>query len=152
MLLKDSGEADPEVRRAIADAVADGGVDAYLRAVAHLCLARLYLPFIDSREPGARRPDLGTVSLETGGVRRLLAFTGRDAVQAWRSHAWPHPATLDELAATAVEAGAAELLVDVSGPVPFVVGEEILSELAQGRRLVALADGFGWARLAPGDP
>lgn len=149
----DAGEADPDVRRRIAQAVADGGVDAYLRAVVQLCLARLYLPFVDGREPGARRPDLGAVSLETEGVRRLLGFTGRDAAQAWNPRAWPQPASLDELAATAAEAGAAEILLDVSGPVPFVIGGELVAELALGRRLVALDDGgFGWAQPVPGHP
>jgi hypothetical protein len=147
----DADEANPDARRLIAQAVADGGVDTYLRAVVHLCLVRMYLPLVDDREPGARRPDLGTVSLETGGVRRLLGFTGRDAVRAWNPRAWPQPASLDELAATADEAGASEVLLDVAGPVPFVIGSELLAELARGRRLVAWDDGgFGWAHMAPG--
>lgn len=148
MLLTDSGDGDLELRRILADAMRDGEVEPYLRAVTALCGARLFMAFVDRREPGARRPELGAVSLESDGVRRLLAFTGRDSVTAWNPASWPQPATLDELAATAVEAQASELLVDVAGPVPFVVGDDLVVEIARGRRLVELGEGgFGWAEL-----
>lgn len=148
MLLTDDGAAGPGVRDAIA-AAADGDVTAYLRAIVALCGARLYLPFVDNREAGARRPELAAVILQVPtGERCLLAFTGKDAVTAWNPNAWAQPATLDELAATVVEAGATELVLDVAGPVPFSLGEDIRAEVAAGCRLVALSDGgFAWVAV-----
>ncbi len=149
MLLTDDGAPDPGVRAAIAGAGA-GDVTSYLRAIVALCGARLYLPFVDNREAGAHRPELAAAGLQLPtGDRCLLAFTGRDAVTAWNPAAWGQPATLDELAATVAETGATELVLDVAGPVPFSVGQDILAEVAAGRRLVALSDGgFGWAQVA----
>ncbi len=93
-----------------------------------------------------RHAELAAVSIQASdGRRALLAFTGLDALQAWEPRARPVPATLDDLAATVLETGADALLVDVAGPTPFVVSQELLANLAQGRRLVALGDGgFGW--------
>lgn len=150
MLLTDDGAGDPAVRAGIVAAqAAAGGVAAYLQAIVRLGGARLYLPFVDRREPGARRPEMAAVSLQAAtGERCLLGFTGTDAVHAWNPAAWPRPATLHELAATAVEAGATEIVLDVAGPVPFTIGQDVCAELAAGRRLVALSDGFGWAEVA----
>lgn len=78
----------------------------------------------------------------------LLAFTGLDALIAWEPRARPVPATLDDLAATVLETGASALLIDPAGPVPFVIGDDLVAQLSQGRRLVELDDGgFGWAFL-----
>ena len=72
----------------------------------------------------------------------------RDALVAWEPRARPVPATLDDVAATVLETGDDALLVDPAGPVPFVIGDDLIAELAQGRRLVELEDGgFGWAFL-----
>jgi hypothetical protein len=150
----DRGEADPTVRALIAEASSDLPTS-YLRAVAALCGARLLLPVVvtgddsmDGPDPD-RQADLAAVSIQAAdGRKALLAFTGMDALVAWEPRARPVPATLDDVAATVLETGDHALLVDAAGPVPFVLGDDLIAELAQGRRLVELDDGgFGWAYL-----
>lgn len=149
----DLGEPDERVREAMAAATDRQG---YLDAVAALCGCRLFMPVM---APGSRTSDGGTGVQESGAVlltneqgsTALLAFTGADSMVAWDSRARPVPGTLDDLAATVEEAGAEALLVDVAGPVPLVIGPDLLSPLAQGRRLVRLRDGgYGWLKVEPG--
>ncbi len=155
--LGDRGEADPTVRALLADAGTDLPTS-YLRAVAALCGARLLLPVVASGDDSSDGPDpdrhaeLAAVSIKAAdGRRALLAFTGIDALVAWEPRARPVPATLDDVAATVLETGDDALLVDAAGPVPFVIGDDLIAQLAQGRRLVELDDGgFGWAFLDHG--
>ena len=59
------------------------------------------------------------------------------------------PVSLADAAASAVQDGAAALLVDVAGPVLFAVEGDDLARLAAGERLLRLADGgWGWAGTA----
>lgn len=145
----DRGEPDPGVRETLASAEDSLG---YLRAVVALCTARLLLPVVasgddsmDGPDPG-RHAELAAVSLRNeAGEKALLSFTGLDSLQAWRVDARPVPCTLDDLAATVIEAGDQVLLVDVAGPVPFVLGADLIAHLAKGHRLVELSAGeFGW--------
>jgi hypothetical protein len=162
----DRGDADPRVRGALASAY-DGG-DAYARAVAALCTARLILPTVPApadAEPGAseRRdrheerpagpgPEMAVVQLRAAsGDKAVAVFTGTDALQAWRPDARPVRCTLDDVAATVLETGSVAILVDVAGPHSLVIEAPLVAELAQGRRLVELPDGgFGWLWLAEG--
>jgi len=153
----DRGEADPTVRAAIAEAGTDLPTS-YLRAVAALCGSRLLMPVVATGDDSAdgpdpdRHSDLAAVSIQApDGRKALLAFTGMDALVGWEPRARPVPATLDDIAATVMETRDDALLVDPAGPVPFVIEGDLIVQLAQGRRLVELADGgFGWAFLDPG--
>lgn len=152
--LDDDGRPDPELRARLADA--DGQLG-YLRAVVALGGARLLLPIVASGDDSMAGPDpdrhaeMAAVTLvhpELG--RGLVAFSGLDALQAWNPQARPVPCTLDDLAATVGEAGAQVLVIDPAGPHPVTILDDVVAELAQGRRLVELADGgFGWAQLEP---
>lgn len=150
----DRGDADPVVRVAIA--ASDGSTSAYLDAVAALCTARLLVPVVATGDASSDGPDpdrhaeLAAVSVQAeDGRRALLAFTGVDSMQAWEPRARPVPGTLDDVCATVEEADAQALLVDVAGPVPFVIESDLVSELAQGRRLVRLDDGgYGWLTVS----
>ena len=152
----DRGDADPTVRAFIAQAASDLPTS-YLRAVASLCGTRLLLPIVASGDDSMdgpdpdRHADLAAVSIAAAdGRKALLAFTGMDALVAWEPRARPVPATLDDIAATVLETGDVALLVDSAGPVPLVIGDDLITQLAQGRRLVELDDGgFGWAYLDP---
>lgn len=140
----DHGDPDPQVRGALADASTP---DAYARAVAALCGARLLMPVVARGKENPGDPaELAAVMLTAqSGKTALLAFTGLDSLSAWDAGARPVPCTLDEAAATAVETGSTALLVDVAGPARLVIEEDLLAELAAGRRLVELEDGgFGW--------
>lgn len=156
----DDGQASAEVRARLAAAQPGADAAAYLRAVAALCGARVLVPVVatatslatsDDGLASDKEAEMSVVSL-TGpdGGRALLAFTGLDAMQAWDARARPVPATLDVTAQAARADGAAAVLVDVAGPYPLVVEGDVLTALADGRRVVELADGsFGWASLAP---
>ena len=154
----DRGDPDPTVRALISDATSDLPTS-YLRAVAALCGTRLLLPVVASGDDSMdgpdpeRRAELAAVSIAAAdGRRALLAFTGLDALVAWEPRARPVPATLDDIAATVIETGDDALLVDSAGPVPFVIENDLISQLALGRRLVELDDGgFGWAYLDTSD-
>ncbi len=156
----DRGDPDPEVRELLRQA--RDGRDAYLRAVAGLCTARLLAPIVAVGDDGGTGPDPGrhaamhAVQLATpDGQKGMPVFTGLDALVAWRADARPVPCRLDEVSVTAAEQQVAAILVDLAGPDPLVLEAGLFTELARGRRLVELPDGgWGWlfaADSSPGD-
>ncbi len=153
--LGDDGSPDPLVRSALA-AVTDQV--SYSRAVVALCASRLVMPIVASGdETGVhdpeRRAEMAAVTLADGNTRYLLAFTGMDAMHAWQPDARPVLCHLDELAASVAPAGATELLLDMAGPTPFVLADDLLTAVAEGNRLVEFEDGdFAWVRKADEDP
>lgn len=152
----DKGEADAGLRALLAGA---GDHEGYLRAVAALCTARFLLPVLALGDDGGDGPDPDRYAelkaaqlIASDGRTALPAFTGMDAMTAWRADARPVPCRLDELAAWAVEGGSVALLIDLAGPSPLVIEGDLLGELAQGRRLVELPDGgWGWLFAAEGE-
>jgi len=149
----DTGDADPDVRAALAAVTAEPPT--YLAAVAELCLARLLVPIMavsTSRgEDGAdQTSEMAMALLNSDDGSALLAFTGLDALAAWRSDARPSPVTLDQAARVARDAGADRVLVDVAGPTPLIIEQPILGQLADGHRLVRIGamGEYGWLRPA----
>lgn len=154
----DTGEADEITRRAIAGARDHTG---YIRALVALCTSRLLLPVVASgdetmHQDPDRHAELAAVTLTDGEDTVLLAFTGLDSMEAWQTGARPVLCTLDELAASVEPAGANQLLIDVAGPVPFVIAGEALGLLADGFRAVEFeGEGFAWVKYgetAAGEP
>jgi len=150
----DRGEPDARVRAALV-AAGSSQPDAYLAAVAALCGARLLLPIVAGGDEAGEGPDphrhaeMAAVLIRSAsGASGALAFTGLDALTAFGAAARPVPCTLDEVAGTAVEAGASAIVIDVAGPQSLVIEGELLDRLASGQRLVALDDGWGWLSLA----
>lgn len=149
----DTGQPDPAVRAAITAGTDQLG---YLRAVALLCTSRLLMPIVASGDDSMAGPnperhaEMAAVTIaNAAGERALIGFTGIDAMQAWDPTARPVPCTLDDLAATVAQSGASHLLLDVAGPEQFVLGPDLVAELAQGHRLVEVEPGqFGWMFLA----
>jgi hypothetical protein len=138
----DRGEPDPALRALLTRA---GDHEGYLRAIAALCGSRLLLAVVAFGDDGGERPDperqaeLRAAMLRTQDGRTALpAFTGLDALVAWRADARPVPCRLDEVATSAVEAGCVAVLIDLAGPASVVIEGDLLAELAQGR---------GWAWL-----
>jgi hypothetical protein len=153
----DHGQPDPVVRAALA-AAADLNQERYLTAVATLCAARLLLPVVATGEEGKagegpdpdRHAEMAAVLLTAAsGEIAVLAFTGLDSLHHLDRAARPVPCTLDEVAATAVEMGATAVVIDRAGPASLVIDGLLLAELAQGRRLVRTAEGWGWLSAAP---
>ena len=94
--------------------------------------------------------DMATVLVQgRDGRTALLAFTSTGALLRWNPEARPVPVTVARAAEAALQDGAGALVVDVAGPVMFVVEAADLAELAQGGVLVRLGEGvsdrYGWA-------
>lgn len=148
----DTGEADPAVTRALAEL--EAGTGGYPAALAALVRSRLLVPVVavlgeveyDDTPDGRslahdKTSDMATVLL-TGadGRRALLAFTSMDTLRAWQADARPVPVSARDAARAAVQDGAEALVVDLAGPVRFVVEGPDLIAVAEGWQLVLLAD------------
>jgi len=80
------------------------------------------------------------------GLAAMLAFTGSGPLTRWQPEARPVPVTATQAAAAARQDGADALVVDVAGPVLFVVEGEDLQALADGYDLVQVNGRYGWVR------
>lgn len=90
--------------------------------------------------------DMATVLMQgRDGRTALLAFTGAEPLHRWQPDARPVPVPASQAAQAALQDGAAALLVDVAGPVMFVVEGEDLEALAAGYDLVEVNGRYGWA-------
>ena len=153
----DDGAVDPAVEAALASYARDPG--RYAAALAVLQRSRVLVPVVavlgeaEVDEAGLRRDktsDMAAVLMRgQDGRTALLAFTGTTPLQAWQRDARPVPVTAAQAAQSARQDGADALLVDVAGPVMFVVEGEDLQALAAGYALVEVNGRFGWARPAP---
>ncbi len=168
----DDGSVDPDVSAALAAYdLAPEAEEAGRRheALAALQDSRVLVPVVAVLgevaygEQGLaydKTSDMAAV-LMTGrdGRTALLAFTGSESLTRWaRSHsgspsgssyeggeARPMPVTTRAAAQAAIQDGASALLLDVAGPVLFVVEGEELRSLAGGDRLVRLPGSrWGW--------
>jgi hypothetical protein len=156
----DQGAAPPEVVAALRayDAAPAGRHDATLEVLQR---ARLLVPVValpgeveyDARGLAQEKTsDMATV-LTRGedGRTALLAFTSTDSLGRWDRDARPVPVTTSRAAEAALAEGAVAVVVDVAGPVMFVIGVEDLRELAAGSLLVrvggtaGVSDRYGWA-------
>lgn len=91
--------------------------------------------------------DMATVLLQgADGRLALLAFTGTGPLAAWNPEGRPVPTATALAARSALQDGAAALVVDVAGPVRFVVEGEDLERLAAGWSLVRVGAGLAWIR------
>ena len=153
----DDGSADPAVASRLA-AWAAGRVSR-AEVIAALQYSRVLVPVmavlgeVEYDEDGLahdKTSDMATV-LITGrdGRTALLAFTGTESLAAWNPDARPVAVELSKAAASAVQDGAAALVVDLAGPVPFPVEDGDLTALAEGLELLRVDDGWGWAKVVP---
>ena len=104
---------------------------------------------VPTREQKADRPASGEVDMATvlvtgrDGRQAMLGFTSVETMAAWRADARPVPVAASLVALSAMEAGAAALLVDLAGPTTYVVEGDLLEGLA--RRWVLADTGQGLA-------
>jgi hypothetical protein len=147
----DDGSADPAVRSALALPADDPA--SYGAALLALQDTRLLVPVVavlgevEVDERGLahdKTSDMAAV-LMTGadGRRALLAFTGSDSLADWDAGARPVPVPTRLAAQSAVQDGAAALVVDIAGPATAVVEGDDLTRLAAGWRVVRLQDEGG---------
>ena len=153
----DDGSVPPEVAAALSGYAADPARHApTLAALQH---ARLLVPVVavlgevEYDEHGLahdKTSDMAAVLMRgRDGRTALLAFTGREPMLAWDPQARPVPVTVATAAQAARQDGADALVLDVAGPVMFVVEGDDLEMLASGATLVEVSGRYGWARPAP---
>lgn len=170
----DDGAASPEVTAALAAFAADER--AYAGALRALQSGRLLLPVV-AVDPGqvpppghahehhdsddAEHPDhahegdhggqvMAAVSIQRADGRRgMLAFTGVSSLAGWDAGARPLPVSAQEAADTALRDGAAALVVDICGPVRFVIEGEDLLGVARSWQLGRVGGRSVWIRPAP---
>ena len=150
----DDGSASPELATSLAAWRHDAS--AYPDALAALQRARVLVPVIallgevEVDEAGLAREkdsDMATVLVQgADGRLALLAFTGTAELAAWNPQARPVPVTTRVAAQSALQDGAAALVVDLAGPVRFVVEGEDLRGLAEGWTLARVAGAAAWIR------
>ncbi|MDN4175477.1 SseB family protein [Nocardioides sp. SOB77] len=152
----DTGEVPPALAAATAAYASDR--TRYADVLAALAGCRLLVPVVavlgevEVDEHGLahdKTSDMAAVLL-TGADGRLalLAFSGTAAMAAWDPEARPVPVPARVAAQSAVQEGAAALLVDVAGPVRVVVEGEDLQALAAGWTLARVGDRQAWIRPA----
>lgn len=135
------------------------GTTSYAEALAALQGSRVLVPVVavlgevEVDESGLAREkssDMATVLLHgADGRLALLAFTGTPALRAWNPEGRPVPVTTTVAARSALQDGAAALVVDVAGPVRFVVEGADLSRLAAGWTPALAGDQAVWIRPDP---
>ena len=151
----DAGGVDPELVNALA------AYDAAPERLHHQTLAvlqdaRLLVPVMavlgeveydDQGLAHDKTSDMSTVLMRgQDGRLALLAFTSTESLHLWNSQARPVPVPAAKAAEAAVHDNATAMVIDVAGPVMFVVEEDDLRPLAQGYTLVQLDDRFAWAK------
>jgi hypothetical protein len=151
----DDGSAAPEVSAALA-AYDEDPVGRHAATLAVLQHARLLVPVlallgeVEHDERGLahdKSSDMATVLMQgQDGRMALLAFTGAASLQRWNPEARPVPVSARDAARAAVHDEAEAVLVDVAGPVMFVIEGEELRALAEGFTLGELAGRYAWAR------
>jgi len=152
----DTGAPDRALSAALAAYAADRG--RHLEVFSALRRARLLVPVVavpgeaevdEAGLVGEKTSDMATALL-TGkdGRQALLAFTGLDALAAWRDDARPVPVPATLAARSALQEGASALVIDVAGPTTYAVEGELLDGLARGWTLARTAEGLAWVEHA----
>ena len=148
----DDGSAPADLAAALVTYAADPGRT--LEVFVTLQRSRLLVPVVavlgeaEVDEAGLahdKTSDMATALL-TGrdGRQALLAFTGLDTLRAWRPDARPVPVAAPLAARSALQEGAAALVVDVAGPTTYAVEGPLLEGLARGWTLVPGPAGPVW--------
>jgi hypothetical protein len=151
----DSGAADPAVVEALS-AYAGDPERLHQATLAVLQGSRLLVPVVamlgevEVDEQGLahdKTSDMATVLMKgQDGRLALLAFTGTEALHAWNPQARPVPVRAAQAAQAALQDDASAMVVDVAGPVLFVVEGDDLRELAEGYTLVEMSGRYAWVK------
>ena len=149
----DDGAASAQLVQALADYDARPD-ELHAATLAVLQRTRLLVPVVavpgevgydDQGLAHDKTSDMATVLIEgRDGRRALLAFTSTQAMRRWDPAARPVPVSVSTTAQSALQDGASAVVLDVAGPVLFVLETEDLEQLAAGHVLVQVSDRFGW--------
>jgi hypothetical protein len=134
----DDGAADAAVTSALA-AFAAGMAEAG-EVIAALSGARLLVPVVallkesEIGEHGLRQEKESEMALPklvgADGREAVPSFTGMESLRRWRPDARPIQATILQVCQAAVHEDTAAVVIDVAGPVPFVIEGALLRALA----------------------
>jgi hypothetical protein len=134
----DDGSPDPAVVSALADFQA--GTATAADVVAALGQARLLVPVValltasEIGEHGLKQEKESEMALPKligkDGREAVLAFTGAEPLKLWRADARPIQATAPQVCQAAVHEKAAAVVIDVAGPISFVIEGGMLRALA----------------------
>ena len=151
----DTGAVPSGLAAALAEYAADPR-GSYVRVLDELRSARVLVPVVavlgevEHDEAGLahdKTSDMAAVLLQgNDGRLALLAFTGTESLAAWNPEARPVPVPAQVAAQSALQDGAAALVVDVAGPVTVVVEGPDLNGLASGWRLAVVGERAAWIR------
>lgn len=152
----DDGEISPTLAAALTAYEADRSTSADV--IQALVPSRLLVPVVavlgeveydDKGLAHDKSSDMATV-LITGadGRQALLAFTSSAALERWNTDARPVPVPAAVAAQSAVQEQAAALVLDIAGPVTFVLEGQDLEAFAAGWTLARVGDRTGWIRPA----
>jgi hypothetical protein len=155
----DDGAADPEVAARLRAYAA--GEASQAEVLVALSRSRLLVPIVataTSVETTAaghhqeKSTDMEVVLWQrpSDGRTALLAFTGLASLHAWNPDARPSPVQVADAARVARSESASALMIDVSGPVRFIVESDDLANFAAGHALVATESGHAWVTTAAG--
>jgi hypothetical protein len=155
----DDGHVPAAVGEALAAYAEDRG--RYAAALAAVQRSRLLVPVValagevEHDERGLahdKSSDMAAVLMQgRDGRLALLAFTGTRPLRAWDQGARPVPVPARVAAQSAVQDGAAALVVDIAGPVTLVVEGEDLAGLASGWTLAEVDGRSVWLGTQLGD-
>lgn len=153
----DDGSQFPEVAAGLAAYAEDPG--AYAAALAAIQSSRLMVPVVallgeveydDNGLAHDKSSDMAAVLMQgADGRMALLAFTGTQQLATWDTEARPVAVPAQAAAQSALQDGAEALVIDVAGPVTFVVQGDDLLALANGWQLVEVGGQSGWLRPEP---
>lgn len=135
----DDGSAD----RRMADAADD------TERLAVFAQTRVFVPVVavagDAPARGDKEADMAAV-LTTGadGRHGLLAFSSAASMATWDAAARPVPVRGANAAQAALDDGAHAIVIDIAGPVPWIIETEDLSHIAAFDTLVRAAHGTAW--------
>jgi hypothetical protein len=134
----DDGRADPALATALEQHTQHPDPAAVLAALSR---ARLLVPVValrgadpDEADGGAdKEADMSAVLMQgRDGRRALLAFSSLQHLTRWDKHARPAPVSTADAARAAAAEDAAAILLDVAGPVSFVVSGDDLAVVRLG--------------------
>lgn len=160
----DMGDADARVASALGDYAR--GIGSEHAALTAIAAARLLVPVVavlaGADEGGAEKETEMALPTLVGndGRKAIIAFTSTGTLRRWRADARPVPVPAAAVFEAATEEADGAMVIDVAGPVPFVVDGARLRALAAGQppplphedpdiraEVAAVTDGFA---LAPG--
>jgi hypothetical protein len=155
----DTGEAAPEVTNALASY--DQDATRHCEALSVVQHSRLLVPVVallgevEYDEQGLahdKTSDMAAVLMQgNDGRLALLAFTGVESLKAWNPEARPVPVAAQLAAQSALQDEAAAIVVDIAGPVTFVIEGDDLLGLARGWTLAQIGGRPAWIGLdSPG--